>query len=197
MPVPSAVPQPPPLPPHLSPRIFACMGYLLLSILARASLYLLTSPQSLRSIWEPDFGLSEKIRKACEVAREDGYRYIWIDSSCIDKTSSSELSEAINSMFNWYRDAQICYAFLSDVPVNEDVRADDPDLPHLIEDFRKQWKNWVLGHKHDDDEEGRGAENRPQDVDKAEERSVIRDFGKTAKHSKFWKSRWFTRAWTL
>lgn len=58
------------------------------------------------------------------MARHDGYRYIWIDSSCIDKTSSSELSEAINSMFDWYRGAQICYAFLPDVPSDEDVRAE-------------------------------------------------------------------------
>ena len=64
----------------------------------------------------------------CEVARRDGYRYIWVDSSCIDKTSSSELSEAINSMFAWYRDAQICYAFLSDVPSNDHVRANGPVL---------------------------------------------------------------------
>ncbi|KAI1792656.1 heterokaryon incompatibility protein-domain-containing protein, partial [Ganoderma leucocontextum] len=78
-----------------------------------------------RSIWDPDSGLSEKVRKACEIARRDGYRYIWVDSSCIDKTSSSELSEAINSMFKWYRDAQICYALLSDVPSDEDVRAKD------------------------------------------------------------------------
>ncbi|KAM5546122.1 hypothetical protein V8D89_000248 [Ganoderma adspersum] len=76
------------------------------------------------SIWDPDSGLSEKVRKACEIARRDGYRYIWVDSCCIDKTSSSELSEAINSMFNWYRDAQICYAFLADVPSDEDARAE-------------------------------------------------------------------------
>ncbi|KAI1792660.1 hypothetical protein LXA43DRAFT_887087 [Ganoderma leucocontextum] len=82
-----------------------------------------TSPTR-RSIWDPDSGLSEKIRRACEIARRDGYRYIWIDSSCIDKASSSELSEAINSMFNWYGNAQVCYAFLSDVPPNEDVRAE-------------------------------------------------------------------------
>lgn len=39
----------------------------------------------------------------------------WIDSCCIDKTSSAELSEAINSMFEWYRRAEVCYAYLSDV----------------------------------------------------------------------------------
>ncbi|KAI0017306.1 HET-domain-containing protein [Xylariomycetidae sp. FL0641] len=56
-----------------------------------------------------------KVRKACEQARQDGYDYIWIDTCCIDKRSSAELSEAINSMFAWYHDAAICYAFLADV----------------------------------------------------------------------------------
>ena len=78
---------------------------------------------SISSIWTADSGLSEKIRRACQLARRDGYRYIWIDSACIDKTSSSELSEAINSMYKWYRCAQVCYAFLVDVPSDENVRA--------------------------------------------------------------------------
>lgn len=45
----------------------------------------------------------------------DAYR-VWIDSVCIDKSSSAELQEAINSMFNWYAEARMCYAYLSDVP---------------------------------------------------------------------------------
>ena len=56
-----------------------------------------------------------KIRESCEQAIVDGYQWIWVDSCCIDKTSSAELSEAINSMFNWYRDSEVCYAYLSDV----------------------------------------------------------------------------------
>ncbi|KAI1478725.1 HET-domain-containing protein [Daldinia eschscholtzii] len=57
-----------------------------------------------------------KLLGACTQAANDGYEYIWIDSCCIDKRSSSELSEAINSMFAWYRDANICYAFLPKAP---------------------------------------------------------------------------------
>ena len=57
-----------------------------------------------QNIWSPESGLSKKIRMACQAAKRDGYRYMWIDSSCIDKTSSSELSEAINSMFHWYNE---------------------------------------------------------------------------------------------
>ncbi|KAI6160373.1 heterokaryon incompatibility protein-domain-containing protein [Pisolithus thermaeus] len=50
-----------------------------------------------------------KIIKSCEQAKEDGYRWLWIDTCCIDKRSSAELSEAINSMYRWYRNAQMCY----------------------------------------------------------------------------------------
>ncbi|KAI0634020.1 heterokaryon incompatibility protein-domain-containing protein [Trametes polyzona] len=60
--------------------------------------------------------LSEKIRGACKIAREAGYKYIWIDACCIDKSNSAESSEAINSMFEWYRLADVCYVYLQDVP---------------------------------------------------------------------------------
>lgn len=56
-----------------------------------------------------------KIHKTCELARSQGFRYAWVDTCCIDKSSSAELSEAINSMFNWYQASAICYAYLSDV----------------------------------------------------------------------------------
>lgn len=56
-----------------------------------------------------------KIDKARNQAQADGLGYLWVDTACIDKRSSSELSEAINSMFSWYRRARICYAFLADV----------------------------------------------------------------------------------
>jgi hypothetical protein len=59
-----------------------------------------------------------KISKACSLAARDGYGYIWIDTCCIDKSSSAELSEAINSMFALYRDSARCYAYLSDIPFN-------------------------------------------------------------------------------
>ncbi len=72
-------------------------------------------------IWK-DRRLSPKILNACRVAREHGYQYIWIDSCCIDKQSSSELSEAINSMYAWYERADVCYAYLADVPPDENPR---------------------------------------------------------------------------
>ncbi|RYP71079.1 hypothetical protein DL771_005013 [Monosporascus sp. 5C6A] len=57
----------------------------------------------------------QKIEYCCRQAAKDGLEWVWIDTCCIDKTSSAELTEAINSMFRWYRNAEICYAYLSDV----------------------------------------------------------------------------------
>lgn len=60
-----------------------------------------------------------KLKNSCLQAKKDGYEYIWIDTCCIDKSSSAELSEAINSMYRWYKEAAVCYAYLSDVPSRE------------------------------------------------------------------------------
>ncbi|KAI0803749.1 HET-domain-containing protein [Xylaria sp. FL0064] len=56
-----------------------------------------------------------KIIGACKRAQADKLAYLWCDTNCIDKTSSAELSEAINSMYAWYRNSAICYAYLADV----------------------------------------------------------------------------------
>ncbi|KAH9915017.1 heterokaryon incompatibility protein-domain-containing protein [Epithele typhae] len=56
-----------------------------------------------------------KVRRSCEVAKHHGISFIWIDTCCINKSNSSELSEAINSMYRWYSLAQVCYAYLYDV----------------------------------------------------------------------------------
>ncbi|KFZ03837.1 hypothetical protein V502_10619 [Pseudogymnoascus sp. VKM F-4520 (FW-2644)] len=61
----------------------------------------------------------QKILSTCKEAMSDGIAYAWVDTCCIDKTSSAELSEAINSMYRWYAEAQICYAFLNDVAVDD------------------------------------------------------------------------------
>jgi hypothetical protein len=53
-----------------------------------------------------------KLEQYCRKAHSDGFKWVWVDTCCIDKTSSAELSEAINSMYQWYRDSKICYAYL-------------------------------------------------------------------------------------
>ncbi|KAJ4271936.1 hypothetical protein NW762_000645 [Fusarium torreyae] len=56
-----------------------------------------------------------KLRESCNMARSLKLDYLWIDTCCIDKSSSAELSEAINSMFRWYAESAVCIAFLEDV----------------------------------------------------------------------------------
>jgi Heterokaryon incompatibility protein (HET) len=89
----------------------------------------------------------EKIRFCGEQARQDGLEYFWIDTCCINKANYAELSQAINSMFRWYRNATRCYVYLSDVS--------SPPFDTNDEFHPRPWE------------------------------------------PDFWKSRWFTRGWTL
>ncbi|KAL8641272.1 MAG: hypothetical protein Q9228_001891 [Teloschistes exilis] len=59
-----------------------------------------------------------KIKAACAKARENELDWLWVDTCCIDKTSSVELSSSLNSMFEWYFKATVCYAYLYDVDWN-------------------------------------------------------------------------------
>ncbi|KAL9611126.1 MAG: hypothetical protein Q9167_004206 [Letrouitia subvulpina] len=58
-----------------------------------------------------------KISGCCALAASEGWQYVWIDTCCIDKSSSAELSEAINSMYRWYESAQVCYVYLVDISI--------------------------------------------------------------------------------
>ncbi|KAK7468917.1 hypothetical protein VKT23_003414 [Stygiomarasmius scandens] len=64
-----------------------------------------------------------KLSGACQLARSNGFSYIWIDCCCINKESSAELSEALNSMYQYYADSEVCYAYLSDVQGHENPRS--------------------------------------------------------------------------
>lgn len=70
----------------------------------------------------------QKILHSCQQARKDRLEYVWADTACINKQSSAELQEAINSMFRWYENAEICYAYLSDI-VASCPSIEDIDLP--------------------------------------------------------------------
>lgn len=63
----------------------------------------------------------DKLRSFCALAATMGYEWCWMDTCCIDKSSSAELSEAINSMYRWYHKAGICIAYLADV--RQDVKS--------------------------------------------------------------------------
>ncbi|ETI27452.1 hypothetical protein G647_09642 [Cladophialophora carrionii CBS 160.54] len=75
-----------------------------------------------------------KIQSACWQARNKGYSYLWVDTCCIDKTSSAELTEAINSMYKWYQNAEICFAYLTDIESRK----------HAIKDSMWLTRGWTL-----------------------------------------------------
>ena len=56
-----------------------------------------------------------KLEQSCRLALQTGFEYAWLDTCCIDKSSSAELSEAINSMYRYYAESTICFAYLDDV----------------------------------------------------------------------------------
>jgi hypothetical protein len=63
----------------------------------------------------------QKIDFCGKQAAADGFEYFWVDTCCIDKSNSTELQEAVISMFRWYQNAAKCYVYLSDVvSENED-----------------------------------------------------------------------------
>ncbi|KAK3052713.1 hypothetical protein LTR09_006196 [Extremus antarcticus] len=90
----------------------------------------------------------EKIVQFCKLAARDEFTWAWIDTCCIDKRSSAELSEAINSMFQWYSNADLCYAYLSDVRSPNSCDWDAEELPPEVEeDLEKSaWfkRGWTL-----------------------------------------------------
>ncbi|KIW72286.1 hypothetical protein PV04_00491 [Phialophora macrospora] len=77
-----------------------------------------------------------KIKHCCAQAKADGLEYAWVDTCCIDTRSSSELSESINSMFRWYSEAHVCYAYLSDVANDSSSRS--------LEHSRWWTRGWTL-----------------------------------------------------
>ena len=109
----------------------------------------------------------QKILQSCKQAQTDGYEWLWVDTCCIDKRSSAELSEAINSMYRWYENAKACYAYLHDVSASSFPTANDKErypkfngwpewfsrgwtlqeliAPSNIQFFNKDWQS--IGYK--------------------------------------------------
>jgi len=86
-----------------------------------------------------------KIERTCELAIMDGLDFAWVDTCCIDKSSSAELSEAINSMFAWYRYSQQCYVYLADVGF-EGAFAEGQSARYRFAFSRSRWfkRAWTL-----------------------------------------------------
>ena len=99
--------------------------------------------QSAREIAQVKAGFT-KVVNFCGVAKARGYHYAWADTCCIDKRNSADLSEAINSMFRYYRDAEECLVYLSDVSaVTEDTMSRSQQL-HSFRASRWFTRGWTL-----------------------------------------------------
>jgi len=85
-----------------------------------------------------------KIMGTRALAAAHGFDYVWIDTCCIDKTSSAELSEAINSMYRWYQEADICYAYLADVVASPGPPGSGASLPARLGRSRWFTRGWTL-----------------------------------------------------
>jgi hypothetical protein len=89
----------------------------------------------------------KKIVFCGERAAADNLRYFWVDTCCIDKSTSHELSTAINSMFRWYQRASKCYVYLSDVSVPKEIPSAAAFRITWADAFRRsRWftRGWTL-----------------------------------------------------
>ncbi|PPJ59912.1 hypothetical protein CBER1_08318 [Cercospora berteroae] len=131
----------------------------------------------------------QKITKICEFARETyELDWAWVDTCCIDKRSSAELSEAINSMFAWYSNAAVCLVFLPDV---HELPEHDPNNVVQLKDYYKPSPTRKSSF-----EDVRDTFMRLKVH--TDEASFVRS-GELVPFAveEFLVSRWFTRGWTL
>lgn len=77
-----------------------------------------------------------KLQFCGDQAWKDGLKHFWVDTCCIDKTNSTELQTAINSMFRWYRDSTKCYVYFDDISLS-DAEVDD----------KQGWDPFFRAHK--------------------------------------------------
>ncbi|KAK5657605.1 hypothetical protein OQA88_3184 [Cercophora sp. LCS_1] len=87
-----------------------------------------------------------KVQRFCSVAASQGLQYGWVDTCCIDKTSSADLSEAINSMYWWYEGSTICFVYLGDVGLDSSAST-SPFIAKRYPGFSKSsWfsRGWTL-----------------------------------------------------
>ena len=79
----------------------------------------------------------QKIVKSCLLTREEGLEWLWVDTCCVMRESQTELSEAVNSMYQWYRNSKICFAYLHDVKVSFPTGSDTEMFP-----TSNGWPKW-------------------------------------------------------
>ncbi|KAF2728861.1 HET-domain-containing protein [Polyplosphaeria fusca] len=87
----------------------------------------------------------DKIVQMARIATSRNYTYFWIDTCCIDKSSSSELQESINSMYHWYQDSNMCFVYLEDgEPLSKDFAQHEKEFRNIISKSRWITRGWTL-----------------------------------------------------
>lgn len=108
-----------------------------------------------KDISEHHRGIEQATKRSSGFVISLGYRLAWIDTCCMNKSSSADLNEAINSMYEWYQKPGRCYAYLHDKTIldwehlqSQDKK--DPSLSPCYLSFRTNNDNadsWgALGH---------------------------------------------------
>jgi len=130
----------------------------------------------------------KKIRQCCAQALEDMIEYVWVDTCCIDKSSSAELSEAINSMYAWYQQSIVCYAYLADVHIWSTYRKEDADGAWAAAVDSTDWSAFLAGYP---DMAWAAATDYTGNTSKLIGRFSRSDFC----IARVMKSNWWTRGW--
>ena len=134
-----------------------------------------------------------KIDASRRWAAKDNLQWVWIDTCCINKESSVELSEAINSMYRWYEEAQVCYVYLNDVkclPSFQQLHDDNAEGDDLFPEQVGQNAEY---------EEGVLDQSGGKDTDEEDNHLVIVRVAYIKSHAleAIRRSKWFARGWTL
>ncbi|KAI0329303.1 HET-domain-containing protein [Cubamyces sp. BRFM 1775] len=126
-------------------------GYAILSHVWQEHEQTFQDVQSLQSegVSYDDPRVCPKLRDCARIAKAHGFAWMWIDTCCINKTSSAELEEAINSMFRWYAEARTCFAYLYDVGDAQHELDAHPSAFRLSKWFTRGWTLQELIAPHD------------------------------------------------
>lgn len=165
-----------------------------------------------------------KIWRCGQQAARDGLRYFWVDTCCIDQSSSAELSESLNSMYTWYEKSSICYAYLEDWHANQtwselvslkqgeinldqedpsvmlsslsDGREDNED-PHLSDGYEKMDEGEETTWREGQHLPSSGSLHSPQTHEPVSGRKDVSLLGSVLSENFLTPLRWYTRGWTL
>jgi hypothetical protein len=78
-------------------------------------------------------------------AKSSHLSYFWVDTCCIQKSDSTGLQKAINSMFRWYQNATRCYVYLTDVSIySRDGQLRHIDWEAAFRNSRWFTRGWTL-----------------------------------------------------